>query len=145
MFIKEALYRDIIQLIPILCVDIIIKNEKGQFLLIKRSNQPLKGEYWLVGGRINHGENARDAARRKLIEEVNIKADQFEFIGIYEGIFDIDPFDNVDITYHTIGLLFQIQIDSLTEISLDNQSSEWKWSDSLPEKYRILKKRENLL
>ena len=101
MFIKETLYRDIIQSIPILCVDIIIKNEKGQFLLIKRSNQPLKGEYWLVGGRINHGENARDAARRKLIEEANIEANQLEFIGIYEGIFDIEgeyefPFDNIE-------------------------------------------------
>ena len=145
MFIKETFYKDIIQSIPILCVDIIIKNEKEEFLLIKRSNQPLKGEFWLVGGRINQGEYAEDAAQRKLMQEVGIQKDKFKFVGVYEGIFDVDPFDKVDNTYHTIGLVFEIQINSQTEINLDEQSSEWKWSNTFPEKYKMIQKKENLL
>ena len=38
MFISENLYKQIISSIPILCVDIIIKNEKDQILLVKHNN-----------------------------------------------------------------------------------------------------------
>ena len=143
MFINENLYKEIIKSIPILCVDIIVKNEKNQFLLVNRDNEPLKGNYWPPGGRVNVGETAMDAAQRKLIQELSIETNQLDFIGVYEGIFNIDPFDKKDIVYHTVGMVFQAQVHSSIDITLDHQSSSWKWSDSLPENYKILQKIEN--
>ena len=93
--------------------------------------------------RVNVGETAVDAAQRKLIQELSIETNQLDFIGVYEGIFNIDPFGKKDIVYHTVGMVFQGQVHSSIDIALDHQSSSWKWSDSLPENYKILQKIEN--
>jgi colanic acid biosynthesis protein WcaH len=45
-------YQKIVEQIPIVCVDAVIMNRKGQYLLVRRKNEPLKGEFWLPGGRI---------------------------------------------------------------------------------------------
>jgi len=54
--IQENLYKKILEYLPILCVDVIIKDLNGSILLIKRNNEPLKGEWWVIGGRVLHGE-----------------------------------------------------------------------------------------
>ena len=38
--------------LPILCVDLIIQNSEGEFLLVKRDNHPIKGYDWVPGGRM---------------------------------------------------------------------------------------------
>jgi len=53
---------------PILCVDVILRNRKGEYLLLKRLNEPKKGRWWPVGGRVSGGELTA-AARRKVREE----------------------------------------------------------------------------
>ena len=54
MILPENIYKEIISNIPILCVDIILTNKnKNKFLLIKRNNEPLKNEWWIVGGRVH--------------------------------------------------------------------------------------------
>lgn len=35
-------YARIIEVLPILCVDVIVQNSKGEYLLVKRANEPLK-------------------------------------------------------------------------------------------------------
>ena len=53
--IPNDFYRQIVDVLPILCVDlIIIKN--GKYLLVKRKNKPFKGIYWSPGGRVLKGE-----------------------------------------------------------------------------------------
>jgi len=128
------LYKDIIKLLPIVCVDVIVKNSDGKFLLVKRKNNPLKGQLWLVGGRIEHMEKAQDAAKRKIMEEVGLEVEGIVFEGCYEDNFDKNAFDNVP--YHTISLIFSCSVkDDTREIKLDNQSSDWAWSDKLPDRF----------
>ena len=64
-------YSKILEDLPIYCVDIIIKNDKEEYLLIKRNNEPKKGEWWVVGGRVLKGETAKEAAIRKVKQETN--------------------------------------------------------------------------
>lgn len=133
--IPADLYSKIINLIPIVCVDIIIKYKK-EYLLVKRNNNPLKGEWWVVGGRIRKGELAVEACRRKIFEEAGLCASNFEFVGVYQDLFEESSYGKHD--YHTISLVFQTQIDDLTNIRLDNQSSIWHLSDKLPSRFKIM-------
>ena len=64
--IPKEFYKEILKVIPIVCVDIVICNSKGLYLLVKRKNEPLKGWWWVVGGRVLHGETAKEAAARKI-------------------------------------------------------------------------------
>ena len=128
------LYKKIIKLLPIVCVDVIIKNSDGKFLLVKRKNNPLMGQFWLVGGRIEQMEKAQDAAKRKIMEEVGLEVEDLVFEGCYEDNFDKNAFESVP--YHTISLIFSCLINyNSQEIKLDKQCSEWAWSDKLPDRF----------
>ena len=86
MFIPEIEYKSILSSLPILCVDLVIINN-GKFLLLKRENEPAKGEYWFPGGRILKLETIKSAALRKVKEEVNLECDFQHIISIEETIF----------------------------------------------------------
>ena len=134
--IPADLYTRIIDLIPIICVDIIIKWD-NKYLLVKRNNNPLKDEWWVVGGRILKKELAVDACSRKMFEETGLSASNFEFVGVYQDVFEESSFGKHD--YHTISLVFETQIDNLNNILLDNQSSNWCICDKLPARFKVIK------
>lgn len=128
--IPKKFYSKICKNIPILCVDIIIKN-KNKFLLVKRVNEPLKNKWWLVGGRIKINENAIVAAKRKLYEEINLKAQKFKFVGFFEKKFNKSNFYK-NSPYHTVSLVFICNINKPKKIILDKQSYKWKLFKKLP-------------
>ena len=133
MILPENIYKEIISNIPILCADIILKNKNNnKFLLIKRNNEPLKNEWWIVGGRVHFFENLQSAIIRKTQEEVGIFLDNVKFYGLYEDFFDNNAFSNSK--YHTLSVVFLSTISEKTMINLDEQSNDYKWSDSLPQR-----------
>ena len=135
--INEDLYKQILTNMPIPCVDLVFSNEKGYFLLLKRNNEPLKSKFWLPGGRMLKGESSALAASRKCKEELGLDIDssQFDFMGFFEGNFSKNSFD-IDGGYHVVSLVFLCtQAIEESEIILDEQSSEFKFSSSLPEEF----------
>ncbi|MDE1850904.1 MAG: NUDIX hydrolase [Candidatus Micrarchaeota archaeon] len=70
-FIPARIYNRIKKIIPICCVDIIIKTKKG-VLLGRRTNHPEKGSIWFVGGKVNYFESLEHAAIRKSKEETGL-------------------------------------------------------------------------
>ena len=81
--IPAKLYKKIVELVPIVCVDVILEY-KGSYLLVERATEPLKGLWWIVGGRANKDEHTLKTARRKVKEELGLEAFSFEVVGIYE-------------------------------------------------------------
>ena len=134
--IQSELYRDILEVLPILCIDLVIQNEDGEYLLTKRKNEPLKGEWWVIGGRVFKGETLEECARRKISEELSINIGSLECIGYYEDQFDKGPFE-IKSNLHTLAVVFKAVIDKNDKINLDSQSSEWKFSDKLPERFLV--------
>ncbi len=129
-------YKKIISLIPIACVDLIINDCNGRYLLVRRKNEPLKDDWWVVGGRVHSGESAHHACIRKAREEVGLQVDKWCLTGFYEDIFEVNSF-GMHIPYHTISLVFKSVIPYAHEIILDTNHSEWRWSDSLPERFKL--------
>ena len=71
MWIADAEYRRIAERMPIPTVDAILTFE-GRFLLLKRNNPPVKGEWWLPGGRVRKGEALEAAVTREVKEETGL-------------------------------------------------------------------------
>ena len=107
----------------------------GQYLLVKRQNEPLKGEWWVPGGRVYKGEKLECSIRRKVKEELGIKINNVIPLGYYEDKFDKNPL-KVESGLHTIGIVFQAEPKSLC-IKLDKQSGDWKFFDKLPQRLVI--------
>lgn len=135
MIINENLYKKIIDVMPILCVDLLIKNEKGQYLVHLRNNEPLKDQWWVPGGRVHKLESINDAASRKCEEELGLKITDWNYEGIYEDIYDKNSFD-LKTKFHGISIVlsYNKKIKD-AKIVLDNQATKWAFHDHLPKRF----------
>src|SRR5205809_1088986 len=84
MLLPSEEYKAVLSIVPIICVDCLVVNENGEYLLVKRANPPLKGEYWVPGGRLYNNERILDAVHRKMREEIGIEVDVVTIAGILE-------------------------------------------------------------
>jgi len=135
-FIPEEEYARILEVLPILCVDIAVRNSKGEYLLVKRGNEPLKGEWWVPGGRVLKGETLEQAAIRKVEEEVGIKVDSVKPMGYYEDTAHTNRFAS-RVPLHSVSVVFLAVVDDFDGIKLDSQSLDWKRAKEMPEDFLI--------
>lgn len=125
-------YQQMLRRMPILCVDGVVTNERGQYLLVRRANAPMKGLWWVPGGRVLKGESLEAAFSRKMREELGIDVKILGPIGYFEVQHDDDPRwpDGV----HQVSVVFAAEPLSL-DITLDAQSAEWGFFDALPDRF----------
>lgn len=125
-FIPPEQYKELLELMPIPCVDIVVRH-KGQFLMVKRKNPPVQGQWWLPGGRIFKGETIVQAAFRKLKEETNLEgATIVKTLGPYETMFDDGPF-GVKTGVHSINVVVLVDVDDISGIVFDKDHSGATW------------------
>ncbi len=129
-------YTKIIEDLPIYCVDIIIKNDQEEYLLIKRNNEPKKGEWWVIGGRVLKGETTKDAAIRKVKQETGLQVRKMEPVGYFELVNGENPF-GLPFKYHAVSVVYIAIIDDYQKIVLDDQSTGFKFAKELPKEFNI--------
>jgi colanic acid biosynthesis protein WcaH len=124
VMISDELYRQIVTLMPIPCVDLLVENDIGEVLLLRRLNEPERDEWWFPGGRVLLGETRKQAAVRKLGEECGLNAIEIHDFGTYDIFFPrIDP----GASRHGITTLFHTRVRASEEVRLDRQSSGSSW------------------
>jgi colanic acid biosynthesis protein WcaH len=135
-FIPEKLYKQIIGSTVNLCVDVCLRyNDK--VLLIKRTEEPCKGIYWPIGGRIHKGETAEQAARRKIKEEIAIDyTGKLQAVGFYEDTYTENSFSK-NTEYSTLSVVWCGELPEYSNIELDGTSESHGLFDKLPERFKI--------
>ncbi len=118
MLIENIFYESIKKSMPIPCIDLIVVNSKDEVLMLKRSNDPAKGQWWFPGGRIHFGETREDAVHRKLKQECGIVANSIKQLGT-EDVMLRNLDDSVS---HAITTVFMVYSDG--KVILDSQSEE---------------------
>jgi len=131
-------YKKIIQILPVLCVDVIITNPRGEYLLIKRRNEPCKGQWWVVGGRVLKGETLKEGVVRKVRQETGLIVKKAWSIGYFEHRSKVNFF-GLKMPYHAVSVVFAVGVDNDVKIRLDEQSEEWKFAKRLPVDFRVKK------
>ena len=127
--IPWELYRQILETMPIPCVDIAIVAH-GSVLLVMRNDAPARGQWWLPSGRVLKGEMMRDAALRKAREEVGIECHVGLIIHTAETIFPDGP---EDIPVHSINsCFFMYPVKPDFQIRLDTHQNQYQWVDHIP-------------
>ena len=123
--IPDSLYKRILSLVPIPCVDVIIVSHR-RFLLCRRNQHPAKGKWWLVGGRIIKGETLVQAVKRKVYEETGIStiAATPQFLTIRETMFRKSKLGPPP---HTINAVFLVVVSDKSHIRPDITSDELAW------------------
>lgn len=115
-----------------LTVDAVIFSKDGSsecVLLVKRKNEPFKGQWVLPGGFVDDGETLKTAARRELEEETSLKVKSLTQLKAY-GDPDRDP------RGHTVTVAFWGDINMAdAKIKAASDAGEVKWwkLNDLPE------------
>jgi colanic acid biosynthesis protein WcaH len=129
-FIPTELYFQILQNIPIACVDIAIV-ARGAVLLVKRKDPPAQNQWWVPGGRVLKGEMMKETAARKALEEVGIDCHVGPIIHTAETIFPDGP---GGIPVHSINSCFFLYpVDHNFEPHLDDHHADYRWVNAIPE------------
>ncbi len=125
--IPTKLYRSIHRVLPIVCVDLVVSDpQRKNFLLVKRKNQPERGKWYLLGGRIFKNERLASAARRKLKGEIGLRGKIVTQLGIHEYFSKTGYFPGTN--SHTIIVVFLAVVrPHANSVKLDSQSSDLRW------------------
>lgn len=111
-------FQTVVAYTPLIALDLIIENNKGQVLLGQRLNKPAQGYWFVPGGRILKDETMAQAFSRLSKEElgVELQLSNASLIGPYEHFYD-DNFSGNDFSTHYITLGYNIKCDiSLTQL-----------------------------
>lgn len=121
-------YKEILDAIPICTVDVLFFNKDlSKTLLFRRTNEPLKGVYFSVGGRLLKNEKLEDCAVRQALREIGISVnkDMLTHGGTQEELNPNSAFHGI--SYHAIDTFYGYVLDDNEKISLDSQSDDAQW------------------
>ena len=129
MFVPEKEFKEIVKYTPLVNIDFIIKNDKGQYLLGYRNNSPAKDFWFVPGGRLRKGETIKKAFFRISHEEVGrvFWINESEFLGVFEHLYDENTFNDLNFGTHYIVLAYRINFSiSFSNLPKD-QHATFKW------------------
>ena len=138
--LPPATYGKLVRDCVLCCVDCLIvrtspiSGEK-ECLLVERSSEPIRGVWWLPGGRIFRGETFFDAAIRKTREETGLSgARPIQILGFWNCFFPTSNWDTEE--QHgtqTVQPVVLVELTEGSEVLLDDTSERYRWISLEPD------------
>ncbi len=107
---------------PAAAVAAILLGPDGRALFIRRAKDPGKGMFGLTGGFVDIGENAEDALRREILEEVNLEVGPLDYL--CSGVND---YRYLDVTYPVLDLFYVTRAVSTDGIAALDGVESFVW------------------
>jgi len=105
----------------VICVDGLYVKD-GKVLLLKRSNEPFKGCWGLVGGTVEKGESLTQALKREFKEETNLDIEVGKLIDT-----------RIAKTFDRTKKIFTFEvITAVGAIKLNSENESYCWFDAIP-------------
>ena len=122
-FVPEEAFREFIERMPQVCVEVVVERDDGAVLLAHRTNEPARSEWFWPGSRLYKGEHLADAARRVGREELGLDLTIGNQIGVYEHRWETSA---PGPSRHTINVVFRARVAdgaalSVEDVTLDDQ------------------------
>jgi colanic acid biosynthesis protein WcaH len=121
-YIPEGTFREFVARMPQVCVETVVERPDGSVLLARRTNEPVRGEWFWPGSRLYKGERLEDAARRVGREELGLDLVIGDRLGVYEHRWETSA---PGPSRHTINVVFRARAAteklSPADVTLDDQ------------------------
>lgn len=122
--IPEETFATCLEHVPQPCVDLVVEREGG-VVLVRRQNEPARGEWFWPGGRLYKGEPLDDAAARVAREELGLEVRVNERLGVSEHFWETTSVAGLD-ARHTVPVVYRVEPASADQpIALDGQHDEY--------------------
>ena len=124
-------FHSVVRLAPLVSIDLIIRNARGEVLLGLRNNEPAKGLFFVPGGIIRKQERLHEAFARILKRETNYDAplEDARLLGVYEHFYDANSFGDENFGTHYVVLAHELKLADASALKSDAQHSEMRWWD----------------
>jgi colanic acid biosynthesis protein WcaH len=129
MFLDKELFSTVIKSTPLVSIDLVVKNNRGQTLLGQRLNRPAKGFWFVPGGRILKDESLAAAFKRLTLDELGeeFNIEQASLLGPYDHFYDDNVFGD-EFSSHYVAIAFVLVIDhELNHLPVDIQHGTYQW------------------
>ncbi len=128
-YLRHDELRGVVRLAPLVAIDLIIRNARGEILLGLRNNEPAKGWYFVPGGMILKNERLSDAFARILKRETGLTAaiEDSRLLGVYEHFYANNRFGEAGYGTHYVVLGHELKIDDTAALKADDQHRELRW------------------
>jgi colanic acid biosynthesis protein WcaH len=128
MFLDDTTFKAVIANTPLISIDLVVKNTKGEYLLGYRNNRPAQGFWFAPGGRILKDETMDDAFIRLCQNElgVSLTRQQANFIGPFEHFYSDCVFGE-DVTTHYVVLGYALTINIDLANLPQEQHKQYAW------------------
>lgn len=87
---------------PRAAVAVVVKNDKGQMLAVRRAKEPAKGTLDLPGGFSESYETAEQSVQREVREETGLELTDIKYLFSLPNIYRYSDFD-----VHTMDMIFE--------------------------------------
>lgn len=128
MYLNNEDFQTVIQNMPLVSFDFIIKNNEAHILLGKRKNRPAQGYWFVPGGRICKNESFAGAFKRLTLAELgqNFSIDDAIFLGAFEHLY-VDSVFGSDSSTHYVVLAYELSVNHILEKLPLDQHHKYKW------------------
>ena len=127
--ISRTDFEQVICLTPLVSIDILVRTADGRALLGRRKNEPGKGTFFVVGGRITKNETLAHAFRRLTLQELGVETDisVARFIGVFDHIYDKNFFEAAGFGTHYVALGYDLPLAERPPRLPDQQHETYVW------------------
>ena len=131
MKLSDELFKSVIAATPLVSIDFVIRNQKGDCLLGLRKNAPAKGFWFNLGGRIFKNETIEQAQARIFLDETGLQLNResLKFLGVSDHIYDDNLFETPEFGTHYVCLAYEVIVDSDDLPMTTVQHSDYAWRD----------------
>ena len=127
--LSDEEFAEVIKNTPLVSIDLIVKNGRGEILLGRRKNNPAKDFWFVPGGRICKDETLSQAFKRIAKNELNIDIDisDAKLLGPFDHKYKENKFGKSEFGTHYVALAYKVAIDIPLQFSEDSQHVDFKW------------------
>lgn len=129
MLLSNEEFRQIVANTPLVSIDLIVENRKGEVLLGYRKNRPAQHTWFVPGGRITKAEAFTSAFLRITRTELGrpFGLSEAAFVGLYEHLYEENYWGDPAFGTHYIVNAFHIRLNDAQLSFPKEQHQEYRW------------------
>jgi colanic acid biosynthesis protein WcaH len=128
-FLSHADLDNVIRLAPLVAIDLIVRNSRGEVLLGLRNNEPAKGYHFVPGGMVVKNERLADAFARILKNETDWSAEfkSARLLGVFEHFYANNRSGKQGYGTHYVVLGYELEWAADIAPKADEQHADLRW------------------
>lgn len=124
-------FRKVVDLTPLVAMDLLVKDASGRVLLGLRRNRPARGDWFVPGGRVYKGERLDDAFARITRSELGVacKRSEAQLLDVFEHLYEDSFFGDAGPgpSTHYVVLAYLLPMVTGMIVLPDEQHSHYRW------------------